>query len=83
MHIAEIAPLAESVPPEAIGAIERIPTLDRQRVRAGFESRFTSRHMAESYRRCFERLVAGGERKTTHHGSRSSRGRASELTVGS
>jgi glycosyltransferase involved in cell wall biosynthesis len=45
---------------EAIDAIERIPTLDRGRVRDSFERRFTARRMAESYRRCFERLIAAG-----------------------
>jgi hypothetical protein len=68
---------------EAIDAIGRIPTLDRRRVRAAFERRFTARHMAESYRRCFQRLLAGGKRKVVDHGSRSSRGTARELTVGS
>jgi glycosyltransferase involved in cell wall biosynthesis len=48
---------------EAIDAIERIPTLDRRRVRAVFERRFTARRMAESYRRCFQRLMAGEERR--------------------
>lgn len=42
---------------EAIDAIAQIPTLDRGRVRAAFERRFTSRHMAEAYRRCFQGLV--------------------------
>jgi hypothetical protein len=48
---------------EAIDAIERIPTLDRRRVRATFERRFTARRMAESYRRCFQGLGAGRDRK--------------------
>jgi glycosyltransferase involved in cell wall biosynthesis len=68
---------------EAIHAIERIPTLDRRQVRAAFERRFTARRMAESYRRCFARLMAGGEGAATDRGSRPSCGRASELTVGS
>ena len=68
---------------EAIDAIERIPTLDRRRVRAAFERQFTARRMAESYRRCFQRLVAGGQRKGVDHSSRPGRGRASELSVGS
>jgi glycosyltransferase involved in cell wall biosynthesis len=68
---------------EAIHAIERIPTLDRRQVRAAFERRFTARRMAESYRRCFARLMAGGEGAATDRGSRPSRGRASELTVDS
>ena len=40
---------------EAVDAIERIPDLDRSRVRAAFGRRFTARHMAESYRRSFQR----------------------------
>jgi glycosyltransferase involved in cell wall biosynthesis len=68
---------------DAVDAIERIPTLDRRRVRAAFERRFTARRMAESYQRCFQRLLAGGERKTAGRGSRSSRGRPRELTMGS
>jgi glycosyltransferase involved in cell wall biosynthesis len=43
---------------EAIEAIERIPDLDRRRVRAAFERRFTARHMAESYRRSFQKVLA-------------------------
>jgi hypothetical protein len=57
---------------EAIDAIKRIPTLDRGQVRAAFERRFTARRMAESYRRCFQRLAAGGGREATASGSRSS-----------
>jgi glycosyltransferase involved in cell wall biosynthesis len=68
---------------EAIDAIERIPTLDRRRVRAAFERQFMARRMAESYRRCFARLMAGGEGAATDRSSQLSRGRASELTVGS
>jgi glycosyltransferase involved in cell wall biosynthesis len=47
---------------EAIDAIERIPDLDRSRVRAAFERRFTARHMAESYRRSFQKMLANGNR---------------------
>ena len=47
---------------EAIDAIERIPDLDRRRVRAVFERRFTARHMAESYRRSFQRVLAASDR---------------------
>jgi glycosyltransferase involved in cell wall biosynthesis len=42
---------------EAIDAIKRIPTLDRARVRATFERRFTARRMAQAYRQCFRRLA--------------------------
>jgi hypothetical protein len=66
---------------EAIYAIERIPTLNRNQVRAAFERRFTAQRMAESYRQCFQRLMAGGKPKALDH--RSSRGRAGDLTIGS
>jgi glycosyltransferase involved in cell wall biosynthesis len=49
---------------EAIEAIKRIPALDRRKVRAAFERRFTARRMAETYRRCFQRLVADGAGKS-------------------
>ena len=42
---------------EALEAIDRIPELDRGKVRAAFERRFTARRMAEAYRRCFKRLI--------------------------
>jgi glycosyltransferase involved in cell wall biosynthesis len=48
---------------EAIDAIERIGELDRRKVRAAFERRFTAQHMAESYRRCFQRLISAGKRR--------------------
>jgi hypothetical protein len=54
---------------EAIDAIERIPDLDRRRVRAAFERRFTARHMAESYRRSFQRVLAAGDRNIAHSDS--------------
>ena len=34
---------------EGLQAIKRLPELDRSRVRAGFERRFTARRMAEDY----------------------------------
>jgi len=55
---------------EAIDAIERIPTLDRRRVRAGFERRFTARRMAESYRCCFQRLAGTSNSQAVHAGAR-------------
>ena len=66
---------------EAIHAIERIPTLDRRQVRAAFERRFTARRMAESYRRCFQQLMAGADRRVIDYGTRSDRQSASELTA--
>jgi glycosyltransferase involved in cell wall biosynthesis len=68
---------------EAIDAIERVPTLDRRRVRAAFERRFTARRMAESYRRCFEKLAARGGSKATASGSRSSRDSATGMAASS
>jgi glycosyltransferase involved in cell wall biosynthesis len=42
---------------EAIAAIARIEELDRRRIRATFERRFTARRMAEDYVRHYERLL--------------------------
>jgi glycosyltransferase involved in cell wall biosynthesis len=42
---------------EAIAAIKRLPELDRKKVRAQFEKRFTSRRMAEEYLRCYAALA--------------------------
>ncbi len=42
---------------EAIEAVKRLRDLDRRRIRSAFERRFTARHMAESYRRCFDQLL--------------------------
>jgi glycosyltransferase involved in cell wall biosynthesis len=47
---------------EAVDAIARVPALDRGGVRAAFERRFTSRRMAEAYRRCFRGLMAASDR---------------------
>jgi glycosyltransferase involved in cell wall biosynthesis len=41
---------------EALQAINRLPELDRHRVRAAFERRFTSRRMAEDYLHLYQRL---------------------------
>jgi glycosyltransferase involved in cell wall biosynthesis len=41
---------------EALRAIKRLPELDRRRVRAAFERRFTSRRMAEDYLRLYQAL---------------------------
>jgi glycosyltransferase involved in cell wall biosynthesis len=48
---------------EAIGAIARIGELDRRRIRATFEQRFTARRMAEDYVRHYERLLQDETRK--------------------
>ncbi len=42
---------------EAIAAVKRIGELDRRRVRAAFEERFTSRRMAQDYVRLYEKLA--------------------------
>jgi glycosyltransferase involved in cell wall biosynthesis len=42
---------------EAIAAIKRIGELDRQRVRATFERRFTARRMAEDYLHHYQTLL--------------------------
>jgi len=42
----------------AVAALERIETLDRARVRARFEERFTARRMAEDYVAIYRRLTA-------------------------
>jgi glycosyltransferase involved in cell wall biosynthesis len=44
---------------EAIAAIKRIGELDRRRVRARFEQRFTARRMAEDYIRHYGALLRG------------------------
>jgi hypothetical protein len=41
---------------EALQAIKRLPELDRRRVRAAFERRFTARRMAEDYLRLYQAL---------------------------
>ena len=44
---------------EALAAIGRVGDLDRGRVRATFERRFTAKRMAEDYLRLYEKLLAG------------------------
>jgi glycosyltransferase involved in cell wall biosynthesis len=43
---------------QAIDAVQRLDQLDRQRVRAGFDRRFTSRRMVEEYLRHYRLLTA-------------------------
>lgn len=43
---------------EAVGAVQRIATLDRRRCRAVFDARFSAPRMAADYVRLYERLVA-------------------------
>ena len=42
---------------EAIAAIKRLGELDRRKVRAQFEKRFTAKRMAEEYLRCYAALT--------------------------
>ena len=44
-------------PTAALAAIERLPLLQRERVRQAFEERFTSRRMAEDYLRLYSRFA--------------------------
>ena len=43
---------------EAVAAVERVPDLDRERVRATFERRFTVERMADDYEAAFLELCA-------------------------
>jgi len=43
---------------EAIEAVGKIGTLDRDRIRAEFDRRFTAHHMAENYLKLYRQLVA-------------------------
>ena len=49
---------------QAVRAISRLPQLDRRRIRAEFERRFTSRRMAEDYVRHYQMLAARPARQT-------------------
>jgi glycosyltransferase involved in cell wall biosynthesis len=44
---------------EAVAAAARIGSLDRRRIRAAFDARFTATHMAENYVATYERLLQG------------------------
>ena len=48
---------------EAIAAIKRIGELDRRRVRATFEQRFTAKRMAEDYIRHYGALLGDESRR--------------------
>ncbi len=43
---------------EAVGAVNELSRLDRRKVRARFEERFSSRRMAQEYERQYEKLIA-------------------------
>jgi glycosyltransferase involved in cell wall biosynthesis len=51
---------------EAISAVGKLAALDRARVRAGFERRFTARRMAQDYFTCFKALLSGPKQKFTN-----------------
>jgi glycosyltransferase involved in cell wall biosynthesis len=51
--------IVESVD-EAVAADARIPLLDRRRIRAEFEARFSARRMADDYLALYERLLGIG-----------------------
>jgi glycosyltransferase involved in cell wall biosynthesis len=46
---------------EALAAIRRLGEIDRARVRARFEERFTARRMAEDYLRLYRKLALSGQ----------------------
>jgi glycosyltransferase involved in cell wall biosynthesis len=50
---------------EAINAVGKLAALDRARVRAEFERRFTARRMAHDYLTCFKALLSGPKQKST------------------
>jgi hypothetical protein len=50
---------------EAIKAVQRLPELDRRKVRASFERRFTSSEMAGKYINCYKEILAGVRRDHT------------------
>ena len=54
---------------EAVAAIARIPTLDRDLIRAEFDRRFTSRHMAQNYLKLYSRLQHGRNAAPKQYGS--------------
>ncbi len=47
----------------AVAAVKKIPSLDRGRIRAEFDRRFTARHMAENYIQVYEQLAASQQAK--------------------
>jgi len=49
---------------EALRAIDRVKTIERQRVRTTFERRFTARRMAEDYVRIYQNVIATLEEGT-------------------
>jgi glycosyltransferase involved in cell wall biosynthesis len=50
---------------EARSAIGKLATLDRARVRAGFERRFTAGRMARDYVACFKTILSRGRQQSS------------------
>ncbi len=50
---------------EAVEAVRRIDTLDRGRIRAEFDRRFTAHHMAQNYLKLYSRLARAPQRTGT------------------
>jgi glycosyltransferase involved in cell wall biosynthesis len=50
---------------DAIEASRRVDTLDRERIRRRFESRFTARRMAEDYLETYQSLILPKTRRLT------------------
>jgi glycosyltransferase involved in cell wall biosynthesis len=48
--------------PQAVDAVGKIGTLDRDRIRAEFEHRFTAHHMAQNYLKLYARLAKAEQR---------------------
>jgi hypothetical protein len=61
---------------EALAAIARVSELDRRRVRAAFEQRFTAHRMAKEYVRLYEELVAQAVAPPSQNGARLGAARA-------
>jgi glycosyltransferase involved in cell wall biosynthesis len=54
---------------EAVQALARVATLDRNRIRAEFERRFTARHMAQNYLKLYSRLQHARTSTLKGHGT--------------
>jgi glycosyltransferase involved in cell wall biosynthesis len=68
----------------ALGAIERLPELDRARVRQRFEERFTARRMAQDYVAVYRGLISAAPRLHVvgaDHASARAAGQGSGLAV--
>ena len=55
---------------EAVAAIDRVRHLDRRRVRAAFNRRFTARRMARDYVDSYHMLTTGSRSTTTGHSAK-------------